>query len=457
MNTELRLDILFQVLIWLIHLILCGLSIFYSNEVWEKYATQETSYKRSIAETSKLESLAVVIGFWPLKKMENTTLSVQFQTFEQLRLGEDFSLTFGVTQYKKIAESIILENYGTNYSVAHSSIGSVTFQQCISKWGNYYRISANIFGVRLPFEPFVRVNFSQEIPLAHLPNTDVYLSSEANSYGVTMYDWKDGDRVQSNKIKGSQIFTLQPLTINSMKSPFKCQDEAYYECFEAKMSKENFSECPTKCSAISTYSDLMPICQTKEEFECANEIALKIQNDNSSQRCLPSCRIVNYSVKHTYSEDTESDQAKRDIFIRYHVEGPKMLELNEYVIYDFGAMLGSIGGTLGMFVGFSFAGCFSFLLTRIRLIIEYILKKKANKVEDEKVIIVQEMPEENNGKDEIINQCCSLIQNKVVNTESRLEDIMRNQCDRKIKEVERDISKLSKILGIRKLNKNKKV
>ena len=69
----------------------------------------------------------------------------------------------------------------------------------------------------------------------------------------------------------------------------------------------------------------------------------------------------------------------------------------------------------------------------------------------------KEILEENNGKDEIINQCCSLIQNKVVNTESRLEDIMRNQCDRKIKEVERDISKLSKILGIRKLNKNKKI
>ena len=86
MNTELRLDILFQVLIWLIHLILCGLSIFYSNEVWDKYATQETSYKRSIAETSKLGSLAVVIGFWPLKKMSNNTSSTLFQTYEQLRL-----------------------------------------------------------------------------------------------------------------------------------------------------------------------------------------------------------------------------------------------------------------------------------------------------------------------------------------------------------------------------------
>ena len=90
-----------------------------------------------------------------------------------------------------------------------------------------------------------------------------------------------------------------------------------------------------------------------------------------------------------------------------------MSELNEYVTYDFGAMLGSIGGTLGMFVGFSFAGCFSFLLTRVRFIIEYLLKKKARKVEDDKVIMVQEMPEENNGKDEIINQCCSLIQNRI--------------------------------------------
>ena len=81
----------------------------------------------------------------------------------------------------------------------------------------------------------MRVNFSQEIPAEDLPNTDVYFSSEKNSYGVTLYDWKDGDKVQSNKVKGSQFFTLQPLAINSMKFPLKCQDEAYYECFEAKI------------------------------------------------------------------------------------------------------------------------------------------------------------------------------------------------------------------------------
>ena len=175
MNIELKLDILFQVLIWLIHLILCGLSIFYSNEVWDKYATQETSYKRSIAETSKLESLAVVIGFWPLKKMENTTLSVHFQTHEQLRLGEEFSITFGATQYKKLLRVLSLKIMEPITQWHTVPFGSVTFKKLISKWGNYYKISANIFGVRLPFEPFVRVNFSQEIQVEDLPNVKIQI------------------------------------------------------------------------------------------------------------------------------------------------------------------------------------------------------------------------------------------------------------------------------------------
>ena len=32
----------------------------------------------------------------------------------------------------------------------------------------------------------------------------------------------------------------------------------------------------------------------------------------------------------------------------------RMTSFEEYLLYDFGGMIGSIGGTLGLFIGFSF-------------------------------------------------------------------------------------------------------
>ena len=46
----------------------------------------------------------------------------------------------------------------------------------------------------------------------------------------------------------------------------------------------------------------------------------------------------------------------------------------EYLIYDDIAMIGNVGGTLGLFVGFSFTGLISFLLNTIINIISTIRK-----------------------------------------------------------------------------------
>ena len=49
----------------------------------------------------------------------------------------------------------------------------------------------------------------------------------------------------------------------------------------------------------------------------------------------------------------------------------------EYLIQDFVGMLSSIGGTLGMFVGFSFVGLSSFVLDHLQRMLEKIMDKKS--------------------------------------------------------------------------------
>ena len=54
-----------------------------------------------------------------------------------------------------------------------------------------------------------------------------------------------------------------------------------------------------------------------------------------------------------------------------------MVVEHEYLIHDFTSMLGSIGGTLGMFIGFSFLGTLSSLLSWFQRLMEHIFSKKA--------------------------------------------------------------------------------
>ncbi len=46
------------------------------------------------------------------------------------------------------------------------------------------------------------------------------------------------------------------------------------------------------------------------------------------------------------------------------IASPKILEVREYEVYDLSGIVGSVGGSLGLFVGFSFFDCIIFILYR---------------------------------------------------------------------------------------------
>ena len=60
-------------------------------------------------------------------------------------------------------------------------------------------------------------------------------------------------------------------------------------------------------------------------------------------------------------------QVNEDIEIAFRFPSTKILNYEEYLIYDFNGMIGAVGGSLGMFLGFSFL---DFLFSFIDLINE---------------------------------------------------------------------------------------
>ena len=81
------------------------------------------------------------------------------------------------------------------------------------------------------------------------------------------------------------------------------------------------------------------------------------------------------------------------MIIAYKFITSKIKVEEEYLIHDFVGMLGSIGGTLGLFVGFSFLSGISYILKYVQVFIKEFISKKSNKLDDvKKQKIIEVMP-----------------------------------------------------------------
>ena len=109
-----------------------------------------------------------------------------------------------------------------------------------------------------------------------------------------------------------------------------------------------------------------PICETHEEWVCAWEM-INPSFFNYTENPYPkSCMIIQYfgEVELKYQRDQ-----KYEAYFSYNFAPPKTVMVHEeYLIYDTIGFLGSIGGALGLCIGFSFSNTITFLLDKALII-----------------------------------------------------------------------------------------
>ena len=97
----------------------------------------------------------------------------------------------------------------------------------------------------------------------------------------------------------------------------------------------------------------MPQCETIEEYLCMKWTLIHLLRA-ASESCPKHCSQVQYSGDVMYYIDSQTN--KSTIGWMYSIS--KMKEVyEEYLVYDVAGFIGSFGGTLGLFVGFSMADC----------------------------------------------------------------------------------------------------
>ena len=372
MNSLRRLNVICKFVKCSLLLILLATSIFFSKDVLDQYASKATSFKEYEEEITQKESVTVVVALWPLKNM-NYTDNRPYQSYEQWELGVDFNLSFGVANYLSAVEKLSLKDYKMDLNLKHSSVGKVSFNKLVTTWGNYYKISANIIKIRHPFNAFVQMQINNSIQDENIPGNIFLLNSDDNSYGISMADWYDGNRQGLDIVQGYRFLELQPK--KKLKMGRCSTTTSFYNCFHSELSKMEFEGCPRKCFSITTYGNATPICETVEEFRCSHEVASQLKKNS---KCLPICSQISFDKVFEYQDHLKKLDVKRNVTVAFRLSKTSMKVDEEYLVQDFVGMLGSIGGTLGLFIGFSFLGGVSHILDYLQGFFERFSSSKIN-------------------------------------------------------------------------------
>ena len=110
-----------------------------------------------------------------------------------------------------------------------------------------------------------------------------------------------------------------------------------------------------------------PICATQEEIQCAKDIENMAWWNLSLEACPRPCTILQYKEKsEVVYEDTDQSDDLKVSFYYMLAAVDKVTVFEEYINYDFIGMIGSAGGTLGLFIGFSFMNIVNVMLQFIK-------------------------------------------------------------------------------------------
>ena len=148
----------------------------------------------------------------------------------------------------------------------------------------------------------------------------------------------------------------------------ECSELAFFKCYAEKIAISADFNCSKKCVSLQVKSIIENI--THNVTKCLNDLEeycmTGIQGYKTFKKlkstCLKQCRVKGSSVK-VHKVVTKNLYKLGDVQLDvWFTVSPEIKHYREYLIYDGLGMFGSIGGSLGLFLGFSLFDSLSMLL-----------------------------------------------------------------------------------------------
>ena len=138
------------------------------------------------------------------------------------------------------------------------------------------------------------------------------------------------------------------------------KDKCHFTTMSDSFKKNVNANCTKPCTSppYVTLTSLgskkiTELCQTQEEYDCMlNNYRLTW---GLKYECLSSCTRLDYKTKSHQSMTDNKKNYNSTIFSLYFTFGSEKVHIyEELLLFDFSSFVGNVGGSLGLFVGFSY-------------------------------------------------------------------------------------------------------
>ena len=222
---------------------------------------------------------------------------------------------------------------------------------------------------------------------------DLYLTTEANSYGAVADRWYDG-RVDPYKLKKGSVHSITIPSVTAFENiPSRCSRKSYYQCLAALQgSNSKCKELQKPCSMLS-----LPTDEVFEDLPSCNESSVgcytsTFQNNFANENICKgegnkACVTQEYKVEDYISPYKIPYLEEVGTIFSYQFSLPKstrgkrtglpfkIVHKEELIHSGFG-IVGTVGGSLGLMVGFSFSNITDWITDLIFQILDRCGSKK---------------------------------------------------------------------------------
>ena len=207
--------------------------------------------------------------------------------------------------------------------------------------------------IRLYFR-FTGLN--KEVP----KSVKLFLSSPNNWHGLIADDWPLIHPLMFEIPLRKQIESRWIAKVSQTDYHYLSGTQDFEKCFIDQIEK--YSYCPTKCfPSVYNFLPNFPPCNNSEDFNCMQNLILGFRK--LRYECLYPKDDVQYKANIYPAYKTQSIGS--DFFFMFYFDrGTKDIK-EEILIVTAGNFIGSVGGSLGLFLGFSFFSYMSGIFDKI--------------------------------------------------------------------------------------------
>ena len=319
---------------------------------------------------SKMQELNITESFFTMLKGSYEHLDdnlVMDEVIEEtsFKLGEDFQIEFGQLFPNNVTIATqplqLGNNSFPNYYVSLVEFISMHKGKCYLFTSNVRATSSIplILSVTLP-------NNVKDSP----EQVTLIATSKHDYLGTIIGQWKNLKplTVKVEFERGSQVLDLRESHIHLISN---CDNtvESFQLCIRQGildlMKSNNCKKCISTMSRSYLDTTLYPRCETLTDEDCNIRYFTRVSAPVVSN-CKIQCKIKEYTAQVDKSSFEVNDYGNRSADVMIMHTSALRTVTKEYLIYDAPGMVGNVGGSLGLFLGFSFFGFFSDFLDLLR-------------------------------------------------------------------------------------------